>query len=401
MPYGPSSGPSRIDTQRRLAANRRRYRREHGGRRRAVHRHHSRYAMFGGADFGAGFWDLVAGGTHRGGRPREVIDHSIGPVWEANHVWLIFVLRRALDVLPRGVRVDHPDAVRPADDRRVRHRAARCELRVPQGGARAPATARAFGAVFALSSVMVPYCFGAVAGAIASGRVPAGGVAGDPWDSWVNPTSILGGVLAVVCRARYLAAVYLVWDARRLADARDDRVLPDPSPRRRGRRRGRWRSSASSCCASDAEYLFDGLTSRALPLVIVSAVCGAGSLVLLLRAQPSRRPARGRRRGRRGDRRMGRRPVGLHPSRNAHRRSGRRSVGHDRRGARRHRPRRALRLPGDRVPLRPRPARDAPHGERAGAEHRPRPAIRRVRCRGSLRSGPTRSPRHARRDRPR
>src|SRR6476646_7159022 len=48
------------------------------------------YAIFGGADFGAGFWDLVAGGTERGGRPREVIDHSISPVWEANHVWLIF-----------------------------------------------------------------------------------------------------------------------------------------------------------------------------------------------------------------------------------------------------------------------------------------------------------------------
>ena len=48
------------------------------------------YVVFGGADFGAGFWDLVAGGADRGARPREVIDHSIGPVWEANHVWLIF-----------------------------------------------------------------------------------------------------------------------------------------------------------------------------------------------------------------------------------------------------------------------------------------------------------------------
>ena len=48
------------------------------------------YAIFGGADFGAGFWDLVAGGATRGDRPRAVIDHSIGPVWEANHVWLVF-----------------------------------------------------------------------------------------------------------------------------------------------------------------------------------------------------------------------------------------------------------------------------------------------------------------------
>ena len=48
--------------------------------------------MFGGADFGAGFWALLAGGGERGERPRELIDWAIGPVWEANHVWLIFVL---------------------------------------------------------------------------------------------------------------------------------------------------------------------------------------------------------------------------------------------------------------------------------------------------------------------
>src|SRR3954466_13293549 len=50
------------------------------------------YALFGGADFGAGFWDLVAGGADRGARPRALIDRAITPVWEANHVWLIFVL---------------------------------------------------------------------------------------------------------------------------------------------------------------------------------------------------------------------------------------------------------------------------------------------------------------------
>ena len=52
----------------------------------------SAYAVFGGADLGAGFWDLVAGGARRGAPQRELIEHSIGPVWEANHVWLIFVL---------------------------------------------------------------------------------------------------------------------------------------------------------------------------------------------------------------------------------------------------------------------------------------------------------------------
>ena len=50
------------------------------------------YAVFGGADFGAGFWSLVAGSGERGKRARALIDWAIGPVWEANHVWLIFVL---------------------------------------------------------------------------------------------------------------------------------------------------------------------------------------------------------------------------------------------------------------------------------------------------------------------
>ena len=154
------------------------------------------YAVFGGADFGAGFWDLIAGGAQRGERPREVIDHSIAPVWEANHVWLIFVFvllwtcfpeayasimltlfvpltLAALGIVLRGASFAFRKAVIRTRDQRN------------------------FGAAFALSSVLVPYCLGAVAGAIASGRVPAGGVAGDPWSSWVNPTSILGGVLAV------------------------------------------------------------------------------------------------------------------------------------------------------------------------------------------------------------
>ena len=91
------------------------------------------YALFGGADFGAGIWDLVAGGAERGERPRALIDHSIGPVWEANHVWLIFCLVVLWTAFSDRVRVDHAHAVRAAHARRARHRAARFELCVPQG----------------------------------------------------------------------------------------------------------------------------------------------------------------------------------------------------------------------------------------------------------------------------
>src|SRR3954471_8654261 len=132
------------------------------------------YALFGGADFGAGFWDLIAGGADRGERPREVIDHSIGPVWEANHVWLIFSLvvlwtafpeafasimltlfvpitLAALGIVLRGSSFAFRKAVFRTRDRRN------------------------FGAAFAVSSVLVPYCLGTVLGAVASERVPFGG----------------------------------------------------------------------------------------------------------------------------------------------------------------------------------------------------------------------------------
>jgi cytochrome d ubiquinol oxidase subunit II len=143
---------------------------------------------------------------------------------------------------------------------------------------------RAFGAAFAASSVLVPYCMGAVAGGIASGRVPAGGQAGDPVDSWINPTSILGGVLAVAAAA-YLASVYLVWDARRL----DDNDMVEYF-----RRRAVIAAAAVGLIGiigifvlrADAPYLFQGLTSRVLPLVIVGALCGVVALVLLIRNAP-------------------------------------------------------------------------------------------------------------------
>jgi len=238
------------------------------------------YAVFGGADFGAGFWDLTAGGPERGEHPRDTIEHSIGPVWEANHVWLIFIFVilwtsfpeayasitltlfvpltiAALGIVLRGASFAFRKAVVS-----LRYR-------------------RAFGAAFAASSVLVPYCMGAIAGGIASGRVPAGGQAGDPVASWINPSSIHGGVLAVAA-VGYLAAVYLVWDARRL----DDTAMIEYFRRRAviaAAVVGVIGVVGTFVLRADASYLFQGLTSRGLPLVILSVLCGVSALVLLVR----------------------------------------------------------------------------------------------------------------------
>src|SRR6478609_2318241 len=242
------------------------------------------YAIFGGADFGAGFWDLTAGGPERGRRPREVIEHSIGPVWEANHVWLIFVFVvlwtcfpeayasimltlfvpltiAALGIVLRGASFAFRKAVTQVRDKRL------------------------FGGTFAISSVLVPYCFGAVAGGIASGRVPAGGRSGDPWTSWMNPTSVVVGVLAV-CVVAYVAAVLLTWDAGRL---HDEKLVAYFRSRAVGAAvvTGAVAVLGLFVLRGDARYVFDGLTSRALPLVALSALAGAGPF-LLLRGKPRR-----------------------------------------------------------------------------------------------------------------
>jgi cytochrome d ubiquinol oxidase subunit II len=120
---------------------------------------------------------------------------------------------------------------------------------------------------------------GTVAGGIASGRVPPGLARGDPITSWCNPTALLGGVLAVgTCS--YLAAIYLCHDALRLA-------RPDLAGgfQRRGLITGAVLGAVAlggiAVLESDAPALAHGLTHRALPLVIVSALAGVGSLALL------------------------------------------------------------------------------------------------------------------------
>lgn len=242
------------------------------------------YAVFGGADFGTGLWDLTAGTDTRAGRVRRQIDESIGPVWEANHVWLIFVLV----VLWTGFPVAFGAMMRT--------------LAVPwllvgvgivlRGAGfafRKYATsfrwARVYGVAFSTSSIITPFFLGTIAGAIASGRVPAQG-AGDRWASWTGPTSILGGVLAVLVTA-FLAAVLLTHDAHR--SGRDDVAA---AMRRRALGTavvtGPVALGGIAVLAADAPTLFAGLLGNGLPLVLLSAVGGIGTIALLVRNQLAR-----------------------------------------------------------------------------------------------------------------
>ena len=171
------------------------------------------YAVLGSADFGAGFWDLTAGGAVAAGALRGMIQRSMAPVWEANHVWLIFVLVIVWTAFPTAFGSIFSTLYIPLFLAAIGiiFRGTAFALR---GQAATIREARVLGALFATASVLIPFCFGAVLGGIASGRVGLGNATGDPIDSWLNPTSALIGVIAVLTGA-YLAAVYLAGDSVR------------------------------------------------------------------------------------------------------------------------------------------------------------------------------------------
>jgi cytochrome bd ubiquinol oxidase subunit II len=237
------------------------------------------YAVLGGADFGAGFWDLTAGGSERGARLRGLVKRSMGPVWEANHVWLIVVLVVMWTCFPRAFGPLMETLYVPLFLAAVGiiFRGAAFALR---GEAATISEARLLGATFALSSVLVPFFFGCALGAVASGQVPADGNPGEPLESWTNSTSIFIGLMAVAFGA-YIAAVFLAGDAARL---RMDDLAAAFRRRALGAAvvAGALALGGLAVVESDAPELYDGLTSGlGLALVIASAVVGAFTIWLI------------------------------------------------------------------------------------------------------------------------
>ena len=236
------------------------------------------YAVLGGADFGAGFWDLTAGGARRGGRVRGLVQRSMSPVWEANHVWLIFVLVIAWTAFPVAFGAIFSTLALPLflAALGIILRGTAFALR---GQAGTIGEARVLGAMFALSSVLVPFFLGTVLGGIASGQVRVDDPVADI-DAWTNPTSLAIGVLAVITGA-YIAAVFLAGDARRAE-------LPDLEAAFRTRAlaagvvAGVAAIVALLIVRSDARQLYDGLTSGGgLAALLVSVVAGLVTLALV------------------------------------------------------------------------------------------------------------------------
>ena len=237
------------------------------------------YTCAGGTDYGAGFWDLTAGGATRGKRPRWLIDHAMAPVWEVNNVWLIFIFVIMWTGFPVLFQTVFSAMWLPLALAAVGMVLRGAGFAFRKAG-RKLAGRRVYGAVFAVASLLTPFFLGAAVGGVASGRVAAGTEASA--DAWSNPTSLMFGLLAIAATA-FLGAVFLTSDAHRF-DAPDLIGY------------FRWRAVAALVAlavlavitlfviADDSSYVRHGLTRGAgLVFVLVALVAALATAWLLVR----------------------------------------------------------------------------------------------------------------------
>ncbi len=235
------------------------------------------YALFAGADFGGGIWDLLAGSTRRGADPRKEIDASVTPVWEGNQTWIVLGLVLLWTAFPVAFSAVTTTLFVPLALSLLgivlrgvgfafRHEAER--LRTQQLN----------GVLFGASSILAPFFLGVSVGAVATGRVAPGG--GNRLGAWLSPTPLLTGALFVASCA-YIGAVYLVGDSHQ----RDKPHMVRYFSRRAlaaGAVTGLLAAANLGLLWHGAPYLFHRLTGwPGLPLVVVSVAGGLAALALI------------------------------------------------------------------------------------------------------------------------
>ncbi len=171
------------------------------------------YALFGGADFGGGIWDLLASGPRKR-EQRALVERAIGPIWEANHVWLILVVVVLFTAFPPAFAAISTTLFTPL---------VLLLLGIVLRGAAFTfrtydwpddAVQRRWGLVFSVASVLAPMMLGIAVGAIASGRLRVaedGRPLSEPL-AWLSPFPVAVGLFACALFA-FLAAVYLAVEA--------------------------------------------------------------------------------------------------------------------------------------------------------------------------------------------
>jgi cytochrome d ubiquinol oxidase subunit II len=240
------------------------------------------YAVLGGADFGGGVWDLLARGS-RAEKERAAIANALGPVWEANNVWLIFVIVLTWTTFPIVYAAISTALFIPLTVALVGiiFRGAAFGFRSAYG--RRIGAAQAWGYVFSVASVITPFLLGMVAGAIAGGAIHVHGqeVVANYWTTWTTPFAFACGAFALgLCSV--LAATYLTAEAQTNGDHQllgiflSRAILAGAATALIG-------AIAALLARWEEPVLWDGLVGRALPLSLGAVLVGlatAGALIL-------------------------------------------------------------------------------------------------------------------------
>jgi len=244
------------------------------------------YACSGLADFGAGVWDLTAGGRESGRQPRALIDAAVTPVWEVNHVWLIFMLILTWTAFGPAFASIMTTSFVPLTLAAVGIVLRGASFAVRKDAARAGGRHLA-GWLFGIGSVLTPFCLGMTLGALMTGRIHLSGTAtaptADPGTSWVTVTAVLAGLLAVATGA-FVAACYLVAEAHR-------RGLPATEAWFRVRARVAGVAglvlgvAALTALYVDQRRMFDLLVKRGWPLLVIGVLALGATFWLAARSR--------------------------------------------------------------------------------------------------------------------
>lgn len=239
------------------------------------------YAVLGGADFGAGIWDMFAVGR-QAERQHDLINHALGPVWEANHVWLIFLIVGLFNIFPPAFAALSIALFLPFSIVLIGI--------VLRGAAfifryYAPRSMRRFanwwGRLFSATSLLTPFFLGVSAAAVASGQLlaPDGSAQALRLTALLSPFAIAIGLMAVALCAT-LAAVYLAVEAK---NQQDDELAE--LYRRDGLIAGAVTAVLGAIglglSINEAPLLWQGMLARAIPIVIVTMLVGLATAAAL------------------------------------------------------------------------------------------------------------------------
>lgn len=238
------------------------------------------YAALGGADFGGGIWDLLAVGP-LAERQRRLVGQALGPVWETNHVWLIFLIVGLYVAFPTAFSVLSTALFVPFTLALIGIVLRGSAFTFRAYAAKTVGTRKVWGRVFSSASTITPFLFGACAAAVASGqiRVVGGSVQTLIWTGWTTPFALTIGAMALaLCAA--LAAIYLTLEARSMNDSELVKAF-----RLRAIIAGAITAALGALgillSPFEAPLLWSGMLAHAIPIVIVTMLVGLGAAAAL------------------------------------------------------------------------------------------------------------------------